>query len=95
MAEWHIGVPVAWLSKFSHEERDDLWNLWFYSPEDGSKVAVLVTEGDDRSPWRRSNVWKLKHNDDGTITVSPSIHFVGHFHSPNPVTFKLVTFQPD
>ena len=69
----------------------DLMLLWFLSPETGLRVAVPVAYGNaaDKTAKYKTNVWDITI--DGEVaTVSPSIHFIGHFHSPNPVQFRLV-----
>jgi hypothetical protein len=84
---WYPQPPKAHLQWLSNQTA----RLWFRSPEDGNKVQVAVTIGDDNAATRDGlfpgeNVWHL----DLKVTVSPSIHFIDHFHSPNPVEFKLV-----
>lgn len=81
---------------------EGIGTLWFLSPEtDGwhagqrCPIHVSRTCGDGGTTVGRSNVWKISENGDGTVTVRPSVHFVGHFHSPNPVVFRLVTQLAD
>lgn len=41
------------------------------------------------------NVWKIELPEgDGIATVSPSIHWVGAWHSPNPVRFLIERRAP-
>lgn len=64
--------------------------LHFVVPPHG-RQAIPVTEGDDQAATSATgrNVWKIALDGD-RATVSPSIHFIDHFHSPNPVSFELV-----
>ncbi len=66
---------------------EDLGFLHFQAP-DGSKAVIWVTEG-PTCQRHGQNVWHVDVSGD-QVTVSPSIHFIDHFHSPNPVTFRLV-----
>jgi hypothetical protein len=64
--------------------------LWFKSPEDGSNNQVAVTIGSHPvGVFANENIWNIRITKDSYI-VAPSIHFIGHFHSPNPVVFKRV-----
>jgi hypothetical protein len=62
--------------------------LHFYAP-DGERAVVkldtvFVNLGND-------DVWHAEFTEDKKfIKVTPSIHYVDHWHSPNPVVFKLV-----
>lgn len=71
--------------------------LHFYDPQ-GNKAVVLVmhepahyvktynsdgTEGEPRA------IWQITVEGE-TATVRDSVHFAGHWHSPNPVKFHLV-----
>lgn len=85
---WFSEPPQAML-KWS----DGLGHLHFYDPN-GKKAVIPVTHGEtyvrrttDGSPG--SPIWHIEVDGD-TATVSPSVHFVGYWHSPNPVQFKLV-----
>lgn len=65
-----------------------LGRLWFDSPEDGNQVQVAVTTG-PHTQNADEHIWHIEVNE-GIATVSPSIHFIGHFHSPNPVQFRII-----
>lgn len=93
------GVEVAWPTTTPSARL--VWDWWgvvgrleFISPKTGRKVDVIVTTGDDQ--WLDQITIKLGEHawhidlDGSDAVVRPSIHFVGHFHSPNPVSFKLV-----
>lgn len=68
-----------WPATPPEAKRDTDW-LHFYGP-DGQRAAVPITG---------PKAWGITDNGDGTVTVAPSIHLVGSWHSPNPVTFRLV-----
>lgn len=81
---------------------DGIGTLWFLSPETegyhaGQRcpIHISATCGPAGTVVNRSNVWQVTDNGDGTVTVRPSVHFVGHFHSPNPVMFRLVDTLPE
>jgi hypothetical protein len=69
-------------------EGHDHGYLHFIDP-DGNKQVVWVTEGETTQTPAGRNVWHIQVNGDLAI-VSPSIHYVGVFHTPNPVHFQLV-----
>jgi len=79
----HLGAKmpeVVWPSEILEARLDKSW-LHFYGP-DGERAAV-PTEG--------PNKWNLELSKcGGYVRISPSIHNVGYWHSPNPVIFKLV-----
>jgi hypothetical protein len=83
-----------WPSEPLPAKRDTDW-LHFYGP-DGERGAIPITvEGCRQGGQRSLQPWAIVDNGDGTATVSPSIHQVGSWHSPNPVTFRLVGELPD
>lgn len=62
-----------------------------YQCEGDKHQSIMVTAGDDRAAMEivsGQNVWHYELQGE-TIVVSSSIHFVGHFHSGNPVTFVI------
>jgi hypothetical protein len=64
--------------------------LHFYAP-DGERAVVKVDTV--FVPLVSDDVWHVEFAEaDGEkfVKVSPSIHYVGHWHSPNPVIFRLV-----
>jgi hypothetical protein len=63
-------------------------SLRFIDPE-GHPARISVTHGPSYST-DAEHVWHIEENADGTVTVSPSVHFIGHFHTGNPVVFRLV-----
>lgn len=86
MAEvpWPKGLVEA---KLEWPDGEPTGYLHFFGP-DGERAAVAVTRGPDGNDGSR-NIWHVE--DDGTIaTVTPSIHYVGKWHSPKPVRFRLV-----
>lgn len=70
------------------ERTSEGW-LHFIDPE-GKKAVIRVTKGSQGKDEHGQNVWHIEIAGDEAI-VSPSIHFVGHWHSPNPVKFKLMS----
>lgn len=86
---WFTEPPPARLDWSSNT----LGHLHFYDPH-GERAAVPVTRGPSYERPSNNGLWgsPVWHIDeDGEIvTVSPSVHFVGHWHSPNPVQFRLV-----
>jgi hypothetical protein len=54
----------------------------------GDYAVVPVTHGPTFESPERGPVWHVDI-DDNVATVSPSIHFVGLWHSPNPVVFEV------
>ena len=99
---WYTVLPDAelqWSGEFPNHP--EIGVLWFISPEKrgwhaGQPCAVHVSRhvGPQGDCINQTNIWKITENADGTVTVQPSIHFIGHFHSPNPVKFKLVEKIP-
>lgn len=87
-----VDEEVTW-AEGPHECRLD-WNegilgtLFFINPKDGSEDHITVITGASYST-ANCHVWHVELQGEKVI-VSPSIHFIGHFHSPNPVEFKLV-----
>lgn len=90
---WFTEPPAARLTWPESSAPDG--NLFFIDPN-GERAVIAVTKGptrSDRDEHGRTirHVWHVDEpTPDGRVVVSPSIHFVGHFHSPNPVTFRLV-----
>jgi hypothetical protein len=83
-------VEVPWFSE--PPEATLRWDgnrgyLHFTDPK-GNHAAVPVTK-DETVGNSFGHVWHISI-EDSTATVSPSIHYVGDWHSPNPVVFKLV-----
>lgn len=68
-----------WPSELLEAKLEGGW-LHFYDPN-GERAAVPI--------YPTPKGWNAKVVD-STITVSPSIHQIGHWHTPNPVIFKLV-----
>jgi hypothetical protein len=88
---WFTSPPEATLN---WTDRPKLGHIKFRDPN--GEIAVFhVTEGETydlhtKPPGKyRTPVWHIEVNGD-IATVSPSVHFVGRWHSPNPVQFKLV-----
>lgn len=95
MAEvpWFTSPPDAKLV-WGHHLRDDLGYLHFIDPE-GHRAVVWVSKTNtvEGEQFAGQNVWHIDIPDEtpgALVTVSPSIHFIGHFHSPRPVQFRLV-----
>jgi hypothetical protein len=90
MAEvpWHSTIPDAELYWYRDEP---IGFLHFKSPEDGGQESVRVETGPGKNTGTGfGNVWHIEPIMYNRIaTVSPSIHFIGHFHSPNPVQFHI------
>lgn len=99
MAEtpWFTSPPDA-MVRWDHHLRDDLGYLHFVDPN-GRKAVVWVskTVPDGGDNVGGQNVWRIDVDkpSPGMATVSPSIHFIDHFHSPRPVVFRLVDALPD
>lgn len=101
-APWYRSARPATLSW-----QDDTYAvLKFLAPDNGDLCRIAVSKGPSEGPnmtvpegnprypgW----VWHIDVDEDGsTATVSPSIWFHGHFHSTNPVSFRLVdTLHPE
>ena len=84
------GVEVAW----PHEplavltwDTSDGGHIVFLSPKTGHKTKIRVTTGLAYST-EEEHIWHIDVVGE-RATVSQSIHFVGHFHSPNPAVFRL------
>jgi hypothetical protein len=72
---WPLGSPEGYLH--------------FVGPDDG-RAVVPVTRGPHTQTSQRGPVWHLELADDSDeAVVSPSIHYVGFWHSPNPVRFTV------
>lgn len=88
---WPAEPVAAWL-----DWPDDIapvGRLWYRDP-DGGRAMTHVEHGislEGRSDPKYGNVWSIVEHDDGTVTVSPSIHAIGYFHTPKPVRFRLVS----
>lgn len=69
------------------------------------RIAVTLGSSDGPTRWIKGHegstamksmsyygwVWHIdRYAPNNIATVSPSIHFHNHFHSPNPVQFRLV-----
>jgi hypothetical protein len=97
-----VDATLTWEWDRPGPEWDGIGLLWFLSPEaEGwharSRCVIHVsrTIGDGGGKVGRQNVWQVAENGDGTVTVSPSVHFPDHFHSPRPVRFRLVDHLAD
>lgn len=64
----------------------DGW-LHFVDPH-GNRAAVPVTSGPSVQEF--NSPWHLDLCPDDLAIVSPSIHHVGFFHTPNPCRFRIV-----
>lgn len=66
--------------------------LAFVSPKTGGVEVVHVTTGPHHGPTPElyAHVWHIEIAGD-VATVSPSVHFLGHFHSGNPAHFRLIS----
>jgi hypothetical protein len=62
-------------------------HLHFYGP-DGQRAAIPVTF-DHVEQVNGNPVWHIEILD-SVATITPSIHALGLWHSPNPVQFRLV-----
>lgn len=85
---WYTSPPDATLH-WDAEATEGF--LYFKSPKTGRNHAIPVTKGVslDRTGGR-GPIWHIEpmmHNK--IATVSPSIHAIGEFHSPNPVQFHI------
>jgi hypothetical protein len=87
-------AETAWPSGPVEATMQGGW-LHFYDPN-GERAAVpldshyVYIDGSDRPIWHADGP-----DENGIVTVTPSIHHVGHWHSPNPVTFRLVAELKD
>lgn len=91
-------TEVAWFSEppeatLRWSVADEIGHLKFIDPN-GEVAIIPVTRGETHV--RRSSddrpgspIWHIETQDD-VATVSPSVHFIGKWHSPNPVQFKLM-----
>lgn len=97
---WPKSPVTAWLDPPADDLAElglpNLRRLWFLDP-DGRRAMVHVEQGitlNGRLESKiRQHVWSIDDlGEPGElVTVSPSIHFVGHFHTPRPVRFLLAT----
>ena len=81
---WFDSPPDAWLK---WEPDTDMGYLHFVDPK-GKNAVIHVTKGPTRAE-PHYNVWHMGIDGD-IVTVSPSVHYVGEWHTPNPVQFRLV-----
>jgi hypothetical protein len=90
---WFSEPPEAKLARKGCKEGDVIYGWLHFIDPQGNRAAVPVTLGEqttmefDGGPG--SPIWHIDIDGD-VATVSPSIHYVGAWHSPNPVQFKLV-----
>lgn len=84
---WPPGPYPAWLDmeKDTHEGF-----LYFKEPGTGANNCIRVTLGITYST-PSAHIWHMEWNGGREVIISPSIHYVGHFHTPNPVTFRLIS----
>lgn len=101
-APWPSEPPEAtlmWLDAAPEGVPDLGYVHWF--DMNGDRAAIPVTTGEHTklttSDGGTMNVWHIElptmAADDPNpvlLTVSPSVHFIGYWHSPNPVTFRRV-----
>lgn len=100
---WPAEVPDAtlrWIDRWEASDRwPDLGYLHWYDVH-GDRAAIPVTHAaDGQLPTTDDsehvmNVWHVEELDGGLLLVSPSVHFIGYWHSPNPVTFHRVDALP-
>jgi hypothetical protein len=95
MTTWYDEPPEAMLKWFEGRPagapllEDGLGELWFSSPETGDPEHIHVTRGPDTQIGHLP-IWHIEvSEDEASCVVRPSIHYRGHFHSPNPVVFSL------
>jgi hypothetical protein len=62
--------------------------LHFIDPQN-NRAVVPVRKGPTTHTPERGPVWHVDTEGD-IATVSPSVHYVGSWHSPNPVRFQIV-----
>jgi hypothetical protein len=56
----------------------------------GDRAAIPVTRGATTKVEAIGHVWHIEELPDDMLRVSPSVHFIGYWHSPNPVLFHRV-----
>jgi hypothetical protein len=66
--------------------------VYFIDPK-GNKHCIPVTTGESYGEAFK-NVWHIEVGGD-VATVSPSVHYVGEWHTPNPVLFSIVDKLPE
>lgn len=86
-----VEAKLSWQRGATRDEGSEEGFLHFYGP-DGKRAVVPITR-EPHSQYifqgRTFNIWHIEV--DGEIaTVSPSVHYLGSWHSPNPVRFRLV-----
>jgi hypothetical protein len=96
---WPAGPVAAWLTwDIDWEHLPTVGQLWFVDP-DGRNAMIHVERGITHEGRLeasiRQHVWRIDEVGDGLVEVSPSVHFVGHFHTPRPVRFRLVPSRAD
>jgi hypothetical protein len=82
-----VGPLHQTVAEFARNGRRSTLRLRFTNPKTLKLVDVAVTTGEAVST-EAEHVWHLELQGD-IATVSPSIHYVGQFHSGNPATFKI------
>lgn len=94
---WPAEPVAAWLTWDIAWDLSGVGQLWFIDP-DGRNAIVHVERGITHEGRLeasiRQHVWRIDVDGDQAV-VSPSIHFVGHFHTPRPVRFRLVPSRAD
>jgi hypothetical protein len=84
-----IGWPNEYIGAKLYWDKDDpTWGWLHFIDPRGNRAVVPVTTG-PQTERSGSPVWHVEVTDDHAV-VSPSVHYVGVWHSPNPVVFKLV-----
>lgn len=61
--------------------------LHFTNPKTGRDVDIAISALGESTKYE--HVWAYTI-EGAEIVVTPSVHFIGHFHTPKPVRFRLV-----
>lgn len=91
MAEnWYDAIPDARIRNRINGPRDSAL-LEFKTPTGENHVIPVTTGPGTNRTETHGPTWTITGNlKVGDIaTVSPSIHYVGHFHTDNPVQFRI------
>lgn len=96
-APWEFEGGRLPRAKLGPVDERGLRNLRFECPKTEQHTfgwsIIPTTDGDDQAATAAHgrNVWRAVVSEDGkTVTTTPSIHYVDHFHSPFTTTFELV-----
>ena len=84
---WYSGdLPMARLEDSTQHEGEYI--LFFTAPPGCDMTTNIRVTKEPTYSTESEHVWHIDIAGD-IVTILPSIHYIGHFHSPNPVQFRL------